>query len=92
MTMTDKTEDFARKLRKAAFPGARPWAFCAEDVRERWINAARHAESKIELAVDTTLREATAAAHGIGQHAAAKMLRQMRNGSVGETATGEEGK
>lgn len=77
MTKQD-IEKLAIELRDAAFPGADAWAFAAPDTRERWIRAARLAGSRIERAVDKTLRTATANAHEIKQHEAAKMLREMR--------------
>jgi hypothetical protein len=77
MTPTD-IENLAIQLRQAAFPGATGWAFCSEDVRERWIKAAKLADAMIERAKDQALRQATAAAHELGQHAAVKMLRELR--------------
>ena len=75
--MTDSAEKLARELRQAAFPGATSWAFCHGDVRERWIKAALLAESRIERAIDETLRIATTKAHEAGEHKAAKMLREQ---------------
>lgn len=75
----DKIEKLASDLRQTAFPGARSWLHCASDTRERWINVATHAVSLIDRAVDNVLRDATAKAHGVGEHEAAKMLRDMRS-------------
>jgi len=56
MTEAERIEKRARELRMAAFPGSRAWGICAEDVRERWLAAARLADSWIERATDDAFR------------------------------------
>jgi len=43
-------EQLAIALRQAAFPGAPGWAFCSEDVRNRWVAASTLAYGWIEAA------------------------------------------
>jgi hypothetical protein len=83
-------EQLAVALRVAAFPGATDWSYCAQDTRDRWINAAEVADSRIMRAKDQVLREATANAHALGQHAAAKMLRELRFRDDVAVCSGEE--
>jgi hypothetical protein len=72
-------EKFADELRHAAFPGAVSWDYAGEQTKEAWLRVAVIAGARIEREVDKALREAVASAHEMGQHAAAKMLREMRS-------------
>lgn len=74
----ERREQFADELRRAAFPGAFAWRLASEDTKERWRQVADLATARIEREVDKALREATAKAHELGQHAAAKAIRGMR--------------
>lgn len=71
-------DKFASELRQAGFPGARAWNGADPSVKEVWTRVARLAHARIERAVDQALRQATAKAHELGQHAAAKAVREMR--------------
>jgi hypothetical protein len=90
--MNDRdVEQLAIALRQAAFPGALGWAYANQDTRARWVKAAELANGRIERAKDQVLREATAKAHELGQHAAAKMLRELRFAAEVEQIAGSEG-
>lgn len=79
MTDEERIEKLAKELRTAAFPGARSWAFVAEDVRGRWIAAATLADCRCDKATDDAYRKATAALHANGEHQAVAVIRKLRN-------------
>jgi hypothetical protein len=72
-------DKLADELRMVAFPGAQSWQGASEQTREVWRRVALLVTARIEREVDRALREATAKAHELGQHAAAKTIREMRS-------------
>lgn len=73
------TDRLADELRHAAFPGAHSWGIAAEPTKEAWRRVAVLTDARIEREVDKALREATTKAHDLGQHLAAKAIREMRS-------------